>query len=66
MWTLSPKRYLIVTLTFISTCICNVERVGFSNAYTAAADAAGVSQSSKGTIMAMPVHKSLEAGQLRE
>lgn len=46
-----PKRYLIVTLTFISTCICYVERVGFSIAYTAAADAAGVSQSSKGTIL---------------
>ncbi|KAI5315262.1 hypothetical protein L3X38_044438 [Prunus dulcis] len=40
MWTRSPKRYLIVTLTFISTCICYIERVGFSNAYTAAADAA--------------------------
>ncbi|KAL6270990.1 hypothetical protein ACE6H2_027901 [Prunus campanulata] len=51
MWTKFPKRYLIVTLTFISTCICYVERVGFSIAYTAAADAAGVSQSSKGTIL---------------
>ncbi|XP_034229588.1 probable anion transporter 5 [Prunus dulcis] len=46
-----PKRYLIVILTFISTFICYVERVGFSIAYTAAADAAGVSQSSKGTIL---------------
>ncbi|KAI5315264.1 PREDICTED: ascorbate transporter [Prunus dulcis] len=51
MWTRFPKRYLIVILTFISTFICYVERVGFSIAYTAAADAAGVSQSSKGTIL---------------
>ncbi|KAH9654712.1 protein NUCLEOLAR COMPLEX ASSOCIATED 4 [Citrus sinensis] len=46
-----PKRYLIVILTFISTCVCYIERVGFSIAYTAAADAAGVNQSSKGTIL---------------
>ncbi|KAK9287242.1 hypothetical protein L1049_015655 [Liquidambar formosana] len=46
-----PKRYLIVILTFICTCVCYVERVGFSIAYTVAADAAGVSQSSKGTIL---------------
>ncbi|RVW48379.1 putative anion transporter 5 [Vitis vinifera] len=46
-----PKRYLIVILTFISTCVCYVERVGFSIAYTVAADAAGVNQSSKGTIL---------------
>ncbi|CAB4291027.1 unnamed protein product [Prunus armeniaca] len=51
MWTRFPKRYLIVILTFISTFICYVERVGFSIAYTAAADAAGVTQSSKGTIL---------------
>lgn len=46
-----PKRYLIVILTFICTCVCYVERVGFSIAYTVAADAAGVNQSSKGTIL---------------
>lgn len=46
-----PKRYLIVILTFICTCVCYVERVGFSIAYTIAADAAGVNQSSKGTIL---------------
>lgn len=46
-----PKRYLIVILTFISTCVCYIERVGFSIAYTVAADAAGVNQSSKGTIL---------------
>ncbi|XP_043690260.1 probable anion transporter 6 [Telopea speciosissima] len=46
-----PKRYMIVILTFICTFVCYVERVGFSIAYTAAADAAGVNQSSKGTIL---------------
>ncbi|KAI4342208.1 hypothetical protein MLD38_026858 [Melastoma candidum] len=46
-----PKRYVIVLLTFISTCVCYIERVGFSIAYTIAADAAGVNQSSKGTIL---------------
>ncbi|KAJ4980118.1 hypothetical protein NE237_010898 [Protea cynaroides] len=46
-----PKRYVIVILTFVSTCVCYVERVGFSIAYTVAADAAGVNQSTKGTIL---------------
>ncbi|GMH19683.1 hypothetical protein Nepgr_021524 [Nepenthes gracilis] len=46
-----PKRYLIVFLTFICTCVCYIERVGFSIAYTIAADAIGVNQSSKGTIL---------------
>ncbi|KAL0291039.1 UNVERIFIED_CONTAM: putative anion transporter 5 [Sesamum angustifolium] len=46
-----PKRYVIVILTFICTCVCYIERVGFSIAYTAAADAAGVNQSSKGVIL---------------
>ncbi|KAK5837077.1 probable anion transporter 5 [Gossypium arboreum] len=46
-----PKRYLIVLLTFVSTCVCYIERVGFSIAYTVAADAAGINQSSKGTIL---------------
>ncbi|KAI5650286.1 hypothetical protein M9H77_36291 [Catharanthus roseus] len=46
-----PKRYLIVILTFICTCVCYVERVGFSIAYTIAADAAGVNQTSKGMIL---------------
>lgn len=46
-----PKRYLIVLLTFICTSVCYIERVGFSIAYTIAADAAGVNQSSKGSIL---------------
>ncbi|KAJ6671821.1 PHOSPHATE TRANSPORTER 46-RELATED [Salix viminalis] len=46
-----PRRYQIVILTFICTCVCYIERVGFSIAYTIAADAAGVNQSSKGTIL---------------
>lgn len=46
-----PRRYLMVLLTFICTSVCYIERVGFSIAYTAAADAAGVSQSSKGVIL---------------
>ncbi|XP_042515164.1 probable anion transporter 6 [Macadamia integrifolia] len=46
-----PKRYVIVILTFLSTLVCYVERVGFSIAYTVAADAAGVNQSTKGTIL---------------
>lgn len=46
-----PKRYVIVLLTFICTCVCYIERVGFSIAYTVAADAAGVNQSSKGLIL---------------
>ncbi|XP_008807651.1 probable anion transporter 6 [Phoenix dactylifera] len=46
-----PKRYLIVLLTFISTNVCYIERMGFSIAYTVAADAIGVDQSSKGLIL---------------
>lgn len=46
-----PKHYMVVILTFISTFVCYVERVGFSIAYTAAADAAGVNQSVKGSIL---------------
>ncbi|XP_076946694.1 putative anion transporter 5 [Bidens hawaiensis] len=46
-----PTRYLIVILTFICTSVCYIERVGFSIAYTVAADAENVSQSSKGTIL---------------
>uniref|UniRef100_A0A0D6R7G8 Major facilitator superfamily (MFS) profile domain-containing protein n=1 Tax=Araucaria cunninghamii TaxID=56994 RepID=A0A0D6R7G8_ARACU len=46
-----PKRYIIVALTFLCTCVCYIERVGFSIAYTVAADAAGVNQSSKGLIL---------------
>ncbi|MBA0752912.1 hypothetical protein Gogos_020994 [Gossypium gossypioides] len=50
-WMNLPNRYLIVILTFVSTCVCYIERVGFSIAYTVAADAAGINQSSKGTIL---------------
>ncbi|KAI3941814.1 hypothetical protein MKW98_030544 [Papaver atlanticum] len=46
-----PTRYLIVLLTFVCTCVCYIERVGFSIAYTVAADAAGVDQSTKGIIL---------------
>ncbi|CAI0471330.1 unnamed protein product [Linum tenue] len=46
-----PKRYWIVILTFICTCVCYIERVGFSIAYTVAADGAGVNESSKGVIL---------------
>ncbi|XP_009361931.1 probable anion transporter 5 [Pyrus x bretschneideri] len=46
-----PKRYLVVILTFICTSVCYIERVGFSIAYTFAADAVGVNQASKGTIL---------------
>nr|KAJ0210248.1 hypothetical protein LSAT_V11C400168730 [Lactuca sativa] len=46
-----PSRYVIVILTFMCTCVCYIERVGFSIAYTVAADNEGVSQSSKGTIL---------------
>ncbi|PKA59752.1 putative anion transporter 7 [Apostasia shenzhenica] len=46
-----PKRYVIVILTFICTNVCYIERMGFSIAYTAAADAISVNQSSKGMIL---------------
>ncbi|KAK6935380.1 Major facilitator superfamily [Dillenia turbinata] len=46
-----PVRYWIVVLTFICTCVCYVERVGFSIAYTYAADAAGFRQTTKGMIL---------------
>ncbi|OMO59100.1 Major facilitator superfamily [Corchorus olitorius] len=46
-----PKRYLIVILTFFSTSVCYIERVGFSIAYTVAADAAGISEASKGLLL---------------
>ncbi|XP_060216311.1 probable anion transporter 5 [Lycium barbarum] len=46
-----PKHYLIVILTFICTSVCYVERVGFSIAYTVAAHAVGINQSSKGVIL---------------
>lgn len=46
-----PKRYVIIVLTFLCTNVFYVERMGFSIAYTAAANAVGVSQSSKGLIL---------------
>ncbi|KAG0500263.1 hypothetical protein HPP92_000335 [Vanilla planifolia] len=46
-----PKRYGIVFLTFLCTNVCYIERMGFSIAYTVAADAIGVNQSSKGMIL---------------
>ncbi|PSS12148.1 Anion transporter 5 like [Actinidia chinensis var. chinensis] len=46
-----PKHYVIVILTFSCTRVCYIERVGFSIAYTVAADASGVNQSTKGTIL---------------
>ncbi|WOL03692.1 putative anion transporter 6 [Canna indica] len=46
-----PKWYLIILLTFICTSVCYIERIGFSVAYTVAADSIGVNQSSKGLIL---------------
>ncbi|KAG6467584.1 hypothetical protein ZIOFF_074614 [Zingiber officinale] len=48
-----PKRYSIILLTFICTSVCYLERIGFSIAYTAAADSIGVNQSSKGLILSV-------------
>uniref|UniRef100_A0A0A9BRS6 Major facilitator superfamily (MFS) profile domain-containing protein n=1 Tax=Arundo donax TaxID=35708 RepID=A0A0A9BRS6_ARUDO len=48
-----PKRYVIVLLTFICTNVCYIERVGFSIAYTIAADAIGVNQANKGMLLSM-------------
>uniref|UniRef100_A0A0D9XPX4 Major facilitator superfamily (MFS) profile domain-containing protein n=1 Tax=Leersia perrieri TaxID=77586 RepID=A0A0D9XPX4_9ORYZ len=48
-----PKRYVIVLLTFICTNVCYIERVGFSIAYTVAADAVGTNQANKGMILSM-------------
>lgn len=72
MWGKFPKRYLIGLFTCLSTCICYIERMGFSIAYTVAADAAGLNQSSKGKIlstfyyMAMHFHRCLVDMQLRD
>ncbi|KAK7283820.1 hypothetical protein RIF29_13566 [Crotalaria pallida] len=46
-----PVRYLIVILTFVCTSVCYIERVGFSIAYTVAADSLSVNQSTKGSIL---------------
>ncbi|KAL0911036.1 hypothetical protein M5K25_019139 [Dendrobium thyrsiflorum] len=46
-----PKRYLIVVLTFLCTNVFYIERMGFSIAYSAAANAIGINQSSKGLIL---------------
>lgn len=43
-----PQRYVTVLLTFLCTCVCYIERVGFSMAYTAAANEAGVGEAVKG------------------
>lgn len=46
-----PQRYVTVLLTFVCTAVCYVERIGFSIAYTAAASAAGVGDSTKGMLL---------------
>ncbi|KAJ7538317.1 hypothetical protein O6H91_11G043300 [Diphasiastrum complanatum] len=46
-----PRRYTVVLLTFVCTNVCYVERIGFSVAYTAAANAAGVKQATKGFVL---------------
>ncbi|KAI0497539.1 hypothetical protein KFK09_020770 [Dendrobium nobile] len=46
-----PKRYLIIVLTFLCTNVFYIERMGFSIAYSAAANAIGINQSSKGLIL---------------
>ncbi|KQK01263.1 probable anion transporter 7 [Brachypodium distachyon] len=48
-----PRRYVIVLLTFICTNVCYIERVGFSIAYTVAADAIEVNQANKGMVLSM-------------
>ncbi|KAG6516858.1 hypothetical protein ZIOFF_020231 [Zingiber officinale] len=48
-----PMRYSIILLTFICTSVCYLERIGFSIAYTAAANRIGVNQSSKGLILSV-------------
>lgn len=46
-----PQRYVTVLLTFVCTCVCYIERVGFSVAYTAAANEAGVGEALKGQVL---------------
>ncbi|KAL2641587.1 hypothetical protein R1flu_009174 [Riccia fluitans] len=46
-----PQRYVTVLLTFFCSCVCYIERVGFSIAYTAAASSAGVADSTKGHLL---------------
>ncbi|EFJ24894.1 hypothetical protein SELMODRAFT_232236 [Selaginella moellendorffii] len=46
-----PQRRIIVLLTFVCTAVCYVERTGFSIAYTAAANSAGITQKSKGNLL---------------
>ncbi|KAJ3675225.1 hypothetical protein LUZ60_004267 [Juncus effusus] len=48
-----PKRYIIVFLTFICTCVCYIERVGFSIAYTEFSDKSNTDQSTKGLILSV-------------
>lgn len=51
-----PQRHLTVLLTFLCTCVCYMERVGFSIAYTAWASAAGVGQARKGAVLSTFYH----------
>lgn len=46
-----PQRYVTVLLTFLCTCVCYVERVGFSIAYTSTAQKLGVHQATKGWVL---------------
>lgn len=46
-----PQRYFIVFLTFLCTCVCYIERVGFSLAYTSTAGRTGVDQATKGWVL---------------
>jgi ACS family sodium-dependent inorganic phosphate cotransporter len=46
-----PQRYVMVLLTFVCTSVCYIERVGFSIAYTAAANDAGVGETVKGQLL---------------
>eukprot|EP00271_Cylindrocystis_brebissonii_P011117 TRINITY_DN2787_c0_g1_i1.p1 TRINITY_DN2787_c0_g1~~TRINITY_DN2787_c0_g1_i1.p1 ORF type:complete len:488 (+),score=16.49 TRINITY_DN2787_c0_g1_i1:403-1866(+) len=46
-----PQRYIMVLLTFLATCVCYVERVGFSIAYTATATRSGTDQATKGWVL---------------
>lgn len=48
-----PQRHITVLLTFVCTCVCYIERVGYSVAYTAAANEAGVGEALKGQVLSV-------------
>jgi len=46
-----PRRYHVVALCFLATMSCYLERMGFPIAYTPEAEAAGVSEATKGKVL---------------